>query len=101
MQLYDHGPELHLQRQVFEVAVLTLTTNQARAPALKKKENLYSGGRSGRPPPPGPCEAASRSESATVPHGTTTPRHRPTNPAVGRPVEQHRSADKGRARHDL
>ena len=36
-----------------------------------------------------------------VPRGTTAPRHRPTNPAVGRPVEQHRSADEGRARHDL
>ena len=33
-----------------------------------------------------------------VPRGKTTPRHRPANPAVGRPVEQNRSADEGRVR---
>ena len=36
-----------------------------------------------------------------VPHGTTTPRHRPTNSAIGRPVERHQPVDDGRDGHDL
>ena len=60
-----------------------------------------------RPPPPAPRAVRSGIEERIshksaqrrppvvpdgmrVPRGTTTPRHSPTNPAVGRPVEQHR-----------
>ena len=69
---------------------------------------------SSRDTAPGPCEAASRSESAMtasnadrtgpddmrVSRGMATPRHRPPNPAVGRP-EQHRPAYEGRSGHDF
>ena len=97
-----HGPECTVRRRPAK------TTRRGRG------QRTLAGQSSRTHRPPGPCEAASRSESATtasnadhtgpddmrVSRGMATPRHRPANPAVGRP-EQHRPAYEGRSGHDF
>ena len=90
MQLYDHGPELHLQRRVFAVAVIITDHESGSGSGPQKKGKLVLQCPPGRAkrhrganqPQQSPAPTAGR---VRVPHGTTAPRHRPTNPAVGRP----------------